>query len=151
MSLGSSFQRTDIFRGTYFRFLIKDIVKTSQPLPEYQVTSYHWHRMGFYTIWTSDKTLVVLCFGIPDDLESSLSNLIELHRDDPFSFHTKIIEGIVKLFDSTLWTWRNFVRDLEKVRPRVKFYQKPSSTNPKLCNFYKPIIHYISRTDSRGK
>jgi hypothetical protein len=77
--------------------------------------SYVWHMMAFYTIWTPSKHLVVLCFGLPVSMKYSLSNLDPLCVDDPLSFHAILSEKVASLYDSSLWSWHDIVRDIEKV------------------------------------
>jgi hypothetical protein len=71
--------------------------------------------MAFYTIWTPSKHLVVLCFGLPAPMKYSLSNLGRLDLGDPLSFHAILTEKVTSLYDASLWSWRNIVRDIEKV------------------------------------
>lgn len=107
---------------SFFRFLIK------QPadLPNRAVfgvqnigASYMWHRLGFFTSWTPSNTLVVLCFDLPLILKDSLSTLLNsanrLGSDDPFSFHAILIEELTVMYDRAVWSWRDLVRDLEKL------------------------------------
>jgi hypothetical protein len=103
--------------GSCFCFLVKDPVKLGlQPSLINDIkTSYVWHKLGFYTIWTPIKGLVVLCFGLPLSVKKSLLDFDHLYLDDPFSFHAILIDKVTTLYDTSLWSWRDLVRGIEKV------------------------------------
>lgn len=104
--------------GSHFRFLVKEAIKPT-PLLNHACPikpSYVWHRLGFYTNWIPSKNALVLCFGLPLFLKQSLSEVAQLHVEDPFSFHTILIEKVIALYDIALWSWRDLVRDSENVR-----------------------------------
>ncbi|KAF8850701.1 hypothetical protein BDZ45DRAFT_186193 [Acephala macrosclerotiorum] len=103
---------------------------------------YVWHRMGFYTMWTPSKSFVVLCFGLPPSLQHSLSNLGLLNLDDPFSFHTLLIEKIAALYDAALWSWRDLIRDLEKNRT------PPQDPQPNYIMMHELARHTIHSSET---
>lgn len=102
--------------GSSFCFKVKEPVK----LPCSVRVSYVWHTMAFYTIWTPSKQLVVLCFGLPATMKCQLSHLGQLTLDNPVSFHAILSQKVATLYDASLWSWRDIVRDIEKVRARIE-------------------------------
>lgn len=105
--------------GSSFCIKIKEPVKPTQHVKFNDSSSvkvpYVWHTMAFYTIWTPSKQLVVLCFGLPVPLKHSLSHLDHLSLDDSLSFHVILTENVISMYDTSLWSWRDIVRDIEKV------------------------------------
>ena len=102
---------------SYFRFLIKEPTNQAPFLTHANnvKTFYTWHKLGFYTTWTPLKSLTVLCFGLAPHLKHLLSNLEQVQLEDPFSFHAIVVEKIIGLYDSSLWSWRDLIRQLEEV------------------------------------
>jgi hypothetical protein len=108
--------------GTQFRFLVKQPNEKQlvfpNNIPKVDVP-YLWHRLGFSTYW-KPLNHVVLCFDLPlsliDSLKASIpASTARLHLDDPFSFHSLLMEGVIELFNAALWSWRNLIRNMEKV------------------------------------
>jgi hypothetical protein len=86
-----------------------------------------WHKPGFFTSWRPSSTAVVLCFDLPpslkDPLLAALINSAAKLLDEPFAFHAILTEKLAAMYDSALWSWRDLVRDLEKV-PMHAFARK---------------------------
>jgi len=107
--------------GSQFRFLVKQPEEKHRAFPNDLPkidAPYLWHRLGFSTYWKPSNS-VVLCFDLPLSLKDSLIASIpasagRFHLDDPFSFHSVLIEGVVERFNVALWSWRNLIRDMEK-------------------------------------
>ena len=111
---------------TFFRFLIKEAREETwanppiNGLPEVSL-GYEWHRLGVFTTWLPANVAVILCFDFPSSVKDALSSsilksTISLRLDDPFAVHVVLIEKLVALYDKALWSCRNLVRDMEKVR-----------------------------------
>lgn len=47
-------------------------------------------------------------------MEYSPSNIDRLGLDDSLSFHAMLTEKVTYIFDASLWSWRDIVRDIEK-------------------------------------
>jgi hypothetical protein len=126
---------------TFFRYQIKNpkepsFIKVGNPddSDNSDDKPYVWHRPGFFTSWRPSNTVVVLCFDLPKpdlpkpgltppppSLKEMLSNrLLEsassLRLDDPFAFHAVLIENLTTKFDESVWSWRDKIRVIEKVR-----------------------------------
>lgn len=116
----SLIEKTD----TFFRFLIKepnDIHTSWSGCTPKINTSYIWHRLGFFTSWTPPNTLVVLCFDLPEVFKSSLTASIldpanEVGAVCPFRFHTILFEKTLDFYNSAVWSFRDAVRGIERVR-----------------------------------
>ncbi|OBT42429.1 hypothetical protein VE00_05993 [Pseudogymnoascus sp. WSF 3629] len=127
-----------------FIFLVKEPVKSNPLLSVANNVkiSYIWHRMGFYTIWSPFKTLVVLCFGLPLPLKYSLSSLAHLSLDNPLSFHAILTEKVIALYDTSLWSWRNLVRDVEQNRTL------PENPQPDYVTMHELARHAIHSSET---
>jgi hypothetical protein len=108
--------------GSLFHFLIKE--PTKPLLPGNNILNigipYLWHRLGFYTFWTPSKDLIALCFDLPQSLIQALSTSLldseaQFQLHDPFSIHTLLVERVITCYDTSLWAWRDVIRELERV------------------------------------
>jgi hypothetical protein len=109
--------------GSIGRFLIKEPAK--RPVPPVNAVystniSYEWHKLRFFTSWRPSNNSVILCFDLPPSLRQSLSTSLkdpvyQLRLEDPFAFHSLLIEEVIVLYDDAVWSWRDLIRDLEKV------------------------------------
>lgn len=108
--------------STYFRLIVK-ILKTPKADGQ-SVTSdapgekdYKWHEMGFIS-FSSDSRSTMLCFDVPleviQGLQTTLSASTE-HLGDSFGLHIPLLEELVKVYDRSVWTMANKVREIEKV------------------------------------
>lgn len=98
---------------TWFRFLVKDVTQDARG-------NYLWHEMTFCSRWTPEGC-TVLCIGTPklfqDLLHDTLSRMWPiLPQSEPFSLHVPIVEAVVAMQDSSIWSVRDAVRSMEKVR-----------------------------------
>jgi hypothetical protein len=101
---------------TWFRFLVKQTASSGNG----STVPYEWYMMGFATKWLPSNQSAVLCFGVPLSLQKSLHNALKSNQEsrgfpDPYSLHVAIVEEVIKLYDTAVWTLRGLVRDIEKV------------------------------------
>lgn len=107
----------------FYRFLIKEPVKkkvTNYPNLNDLDSSYTWHKLAFFISWTPQGKIRILCFDIPSCLQETIYSIIkgpdfQLTAQGPLDINNIIIEETVALFDRSVWSWRDVVRDLEKV------------------------------------
>ena len=108
---------------TWFRHLVKVAAEGSDP-------SYVWHEMTFISQWTPGRC-AILCIGIPASFHLLLHRALlgiwpKLPPSEPYSLHVAVVEAIVSLQDSSVWSVRDVVRSIEKVRPtstlRLRLY-----------------------------
>lgn len=82
--------------------------------------SYKWHEMTFCTRWDAEHS-AVLCIGVDPSFEHLLYDTLnrmwkELPPSDPWSLHVPLLEATVALHDQAVWSVRDIVRNVEKVR-----------------------------------
>lgn len=104
----------DLSTDSWFRFLVK-VCPSSQT----QAIHYVWFEMTFFSSWTPTKCSM-LCIGVPpgfvDVLETSISHISTgVIPSDPFSLHIPLIESMISLQNSSVWSIRDIVRSTEKV------------------------------------
>jgi len=107
----------------FYRFLIKEPVKkksTNYPNLNDFDSSYTWRKLAFFISWTPQGKIRVLCFDIPFSLQETIYSIIkgpdfQLTLQGPLDINNIMIEETVALFDRSVWSWRDVVRDLEKV------------------------------------
>lgn len=123
VSQGRHRRKDDILKmaGSQTRLLVKQPMNTVQYSSKADDinSSYIWHRLGVFIKWTPFNKAVVLCFGLPPSLQQSLQDLSQINLEDPFSFYTIFLEKVLALYDAAIWSWRDLVRELEKVDSSV--------------------------------
>ncbi|KAK7178575.1 hypothetical protein PSPO01_15374 [Paraphaeosphaeria sporulosa] len=100
---------------TWFRVSIKTIGQDPTP-------GYTWHEMTFFSHWTPERC-VFLCIGPPSSFRNLLHDTLsrmwsKLPPSEPYSLHVPIIEVVVAMQDSSVWSVRDTVRSVEKDRLR---------------------------------
>ena len=99
--------------------------------------------MGFFTRWTSNDGHVLFCFDIPLILRDRLKTLfhspsITPKLSDLYSPHVLVIDEIIKLFDTSVWSLRDIVRATEMVKPPS--YAREAA-NSRLQNRLRTVQH----------
>lgn len=84
------------------------------------MVEYKWHEMTFLSLWTPQHTQI-LCIATPREFnEQLLHTLVYLSSDmdpaDPYSLHVPLVEVLLTLYDQSVWSIRDLVREVEKVR-----------------------------------
>ncbi|KAG9234148.1 hypothetical protein BJ875DRAFT_462349 [Amylocarpus encephaloides] len=130
--------------NSHFRFLIKEPVTPKPFAPEHSNAAYKWHKFGYFTSWTPLKKLVVLCFGLPECLQKSITGLEHFSVEDPFWFHTTTIQSVITLYDKNLWAWRDLVRALELNRASA------DDPRPDYIKIHELARHTIHCTETLG-
>jgi hypothetical protein len=95
---------------TWVRVLVKAV--SSDAL------SYTWHEMTFCSRW-DPHTCLVLCIGVNPTFQHLLQQTLsclwsELLPSEPFSLHVPLVQAILELQDSSVWSIRDVVRNIEK-------------------------------------
>lgn len=106
---------------TWFRFFIKQMIQHSSYNSE---PKYIWYEMGFFTHWSKGGDRYVLCFDVPPALQDGVIDaLTSLQKEcivpNAYAFHTLIAVEVVKLYDESIWSIRNVVRQVETARYSV--------------------------------
>ncbi|KAF2474351.1 uncharacterized protein BDR25DRAFT_215887, partial [Lindgomyces ingoldianus] len=81
---------------------------------------YVWHKLTFVSHWLPNRC-AVLCIGVPTSFRCLLHSALlsmwpTIPPFEPYSLHVAVIEAVVSLQDSTVWSVRDIVRSIEKVR-----------------------------------
>ncbi|ORY18334.1 hypothetical protein BCR34DRAFT_529167 [Clohesyomyces aquaticus] len=101
--------------NTWFRLQVKFA-------PEHLGSNYVWHDMTFVSRWNPDRCSV-LCIGVPNSFQHLLNSTLlsmwsRIPPSEPYSLHVPLIEAIVSMQDSSVWSVRDIVRSIEKDRSR---------------------------------
>ena len=101
-----------ICHNTWFRFQIKQLSNVP--------TEYTWNDFTFFTNWTPTGTHTVLCFDVKlkfqSIIHSALSSEVDKMIFDIYHLHSTLISVVLVLYDESVWTLRDHVRDIEKKR-----------------------------------
>jgi len=89
--------------------------------------TYMWYEMNYFSQWSSSRC-TVLCTGAPDLLRTLLAESLSGQREalnfsDAYSMHVPLMDGIIALYDKSVWTLRDSIRHVEKV-----FHSIPPTT-----------------------
>lgn len=116
--------------NSWFRFQIKQLIDRVEP-------SYVWSDLSFLSFWQPDKHKI-LCFDINPIFQNQIFNFLANKPpslpSDIYFLHVAIIEIVLGLFDHSVWTLRDHVRDIERKRM--------SKTEPRTDY---PRLHEIAR------
>ncbi|KAF2196854.1 hypothetical protein GQ43DRAFT_235184 [Delitschia confertaspora ATCC 74209] len=101
--------------NTWFRVLIKTINQDTS-------LSYTWHEMTFFSRWTPAGS-VILCIGASLLFQNLFQEILSqmwsrIPSSEPYSLHVPIIEAIIAMQDTAVWSVRDAVRSVEKDRSR---------------------------------
>ena len=102
--------------------------------------------MGFFTRWTSNGGHVLFCFDIPLILRDRLKTLflspsITPKLSDLYSPHVLVIDEIIKLFDTSVWSLRDIVRATEMVKLPSYATGQREVANSHLQNRLRTVQH----------
>ncbi|KAF9691615.1 hypothetical protein EKO04_010517 [Ascochyta lentis] len=97
----------------WYRILIKMATRDAK-------SSYTWHEMTFCSLWTPNRN-IVLCIGVPSLFGKLLQNALSrmetaLPAAEPYSLHVPLLEAIISMQDTSVWSLRDIVRGIEKDR-----------------------------------
>jgi len=100
--------------ASIFRFLVKQLESTGN-----NQGKYYWHEMSFFSKWVPSCSQTVICFDVPQALYLHLHKTLFLtqqtYQNNVYYLHTKIVEGILDLYDKAVWALRDVVREVESV------------------------------------
>lgn len=93
----------------------RTLIKTAQIN---DVMTYKWHEMTFCLRWDS-KCCAVLCLGVDSSFEDKLQDNLNhmwsgFQGQEPESLLAPLIEVIVTMYDQSVWSIRDVVRQVEK-------------------------------------
>ncbi|KAH7381533.1 hypothetical protein BKA66DRAFT_464397 [Pyrenochaeta sp. MPI-SDFR-AT-0127] len=100
----------------WLRILVKAVSSQEKP-------GYKWQEMTFCSRW-EPANCSILCIGVNTSFQTLFREILprvwpELPSSNPYSLHIPIIETIIAMHDSSVWSLRNIVRDVEKGRTHL--------------------------------
>ncbi|KAK5268244.1 hypothetical protein LTR99_003178 [Exophiala xenobiotica] len=110
-----------VIKTSWSKFLVKQLDSDSlHPSKSDEWYGYQWYEMCFYVYAVSDGATVVFCINTPPIFRDNLIRALEANKcglptDASAFFQATILAEVVKLYDTSIWTLRNHVRQLEKV------------------------------------
>ncbi|TKA72098.1 hypothetical protein B0A49_03784 [Cryomyces minteri] len=123
---------------SWFRFMVKHARET----PHEEKVTYTWQKVSVFTRWSLSAQKVTLCFDYPSItsywLERTTYNMDAEGRLDPYFHQVSLVEETVNLFDASVWSLRDLIRNVETSR---KLHLDPSK--PPKPDFEQ--LHEISR------
>ncbi|KAH7401712.1 hypothetical protein DE146DRAFT_440031 [Phaeosphaeria sp. MPI-PUGE-AT-0046c] len=97
---------------TWFRVLVKNV--------SHDASSYTWQEMTFCSRW-NPQSCIILCSGVDPAFQHLLRQTLarlwpRIPHAEPFSLHVPLVQTILELQDSSVWSIRDVVRTIEKGR-----------------------------------
>ena len=102
---------------TWFCFLIKQVFRNN----DHEAASYTWQYLRVFAKWSFEhQTHVLVCFDAAPDFPTRLLQAFTakhavLALGGPYAIHVAIIEEVMSLFNRSVWSLRDMVRDIELV------------------------------------
>lgn len=96
----------------WFRVLVKSTHSAKN-------LSYNWHHMTFCFRWDPERCSI-LCIGVGPLFQSLLQETLQrmeplMQHSEPYSMLVPLIEAIVAMYDQSVWSVRDVIREAEKV------------------------------------
>ena len=117
--------------NTWFRFQIKQLCDGPH--------AYVWYDLTFFTVWNSLGFQGVLCFDIHPAFQDQIYDVLMHYcshslQGQAYQLHPAFVAHVLELFDHSVWTLRDRVRDIEK--------RRMDKTEPETDY---PLLHEIAR------
>ena len=79
-----------------------------------------WYEMGFVVHWKAPNSVSILCFDLPEQLQTSLRSALSQRTEDidltnPYTILSVILDELIPLYDDSVWSLRNHVCKVESV------------------------------------
>ena len=80
--------------------------------------SYTWQQPALFVKWqATDTRRLILTLDASRDLQRQWDiRLPDIDDRDPYAWQVVFVEEVVKLYDKSVWSLRDLVRNVEKVR-----------------------------------
>ena len=103
--------------GSWFRFLVKQLKSQQIQMQK----EYRWYEMSFFIHSLSNGAVTAFCIDVPptfpDELCTTLPASTWLQSSNRGEcLQSAIIREVLNLYDISIWTLRDVVRDIETVR-----------------------------------
>ncbi|KAI1374354.1 hypothetical protein F4677DRAFT_461415 [Hypoxylon crocopeplum] len=137
--------------STWSRALVKHFDPLSMPMADFDI-QYRWLKLNLFTRWIKPRKMVILAFDPVGIIQDRLFGMLlqrlgreELH--DPYWPYTRILEELVALQGTTVWSLRDLIRttELSPSRDHRNLQGKPKYNYSRLHDIARHAIH-ISET-----
>ncbi|KAI1101737.1 hypothetical protein F4804DRAFT_289169 [Jackrogersella minutella] len=139
--------------STWSRTLVKHFA--APPIPA--VTPdihYRWLKFNLFTRWIESGRMVIVAFDPVDIVreglcESLLQNISQDELQDPFWPYIRILEELVSLQGTSIWSLRNLIRttELSPTRDHRNLRNKPKYNYSRLHDIARHAIHVSETLD----
>ncbi|KIW31365.1 hypothetical protein, variant 1 [Cladophialophora immunda] len=128
---------------SWFQFLVKQLRAGANTFQQEYV--YEWYEMEFFMYVLSSGASVAFCIDTPPAFQNGLLEALNSGRNDPpkdaMAFlQCAVVAEVSRLYDVSVWTLRDKVRELEKIRSAAR-YLESGLDFPRLHDLARHIIH----------
>ncbi|OQV06278.1 hypothetical protein CLAIMM_10867 isoform 6 [Cladophialophora immunda] len=129
--------------ASWFQFLVKQLRAGANTFQQEYV--YEWYEMEFFMYVLSSGASVAFCIDTPPAFQNGLLEALNSGRNDPpkdaMAFlQCAVVAEVSRLYDVSVWTLRDKVRELEKIRSAAR-YLESGLDFPRLHDLARHIIH----------
>ncbi|KAI0138986.1 hypothetical protein F4776DRAFT_45605 [Hypoxylon sp. NC0597] len=139
--------------STWSRALVKQFTASSKPEGDSEI-KYQWLKYNLFTRWAFPGRIMILVFDPVESIQKRLctilmQNLEEKELRDPYWPYAHILEEIVSLQDTSVWSLRNLVRttELSPTRDHRYLREKPKHNYSRLHDIARHAIHVSETLD----
>ena len=105
--------------------------------------SYKWHNFNFFTRWRAPNIHQTLCFDVEPEFESEIIQTLNSRtfseQDDGYMPHSLLTSVVIKNFDASVWSLRDWIRYIEQ--NRMKDTKSPETDYPLLHELARHAFH----------
>lgn len=94
----------------WYTFKIKQVINSPTKV------EYYWTQVSVFTRWNVQNSMgLVLCLDCPSPALEVLKQDLVLGKICPSTCHVRFLETVRDLYNSSVWSLRDYVRELERV------------------------------------
>ncbi|KAI2464729.1 hypothetical protein F4781DRAFT_411966 [Annulohypoxylon bovei var. microspora] len=142
--------------STWSRALVKHFAesKNSRDKADKPDIHYGWLKFNIFTRWVTPGKMVILAFDPVDKIQEWLCSeflqyLSQEELQDPYWPYTRILEQLVSLHGTSVWSLRNLIRttELSPSRDHRNLRNKPKHNYSRLHDIARHAIHVSETLD----
>lgn len=93
---------------------------------------WEWYEMGFVACWNSSGPVTLVCFHVPERMQSNVQSLFGVNAVDtsaPYAVFSLISDALLRLYDDSVWSIRNHISQWEAVGRSFHIFDEKYNTH----------------------
>ncbi|CAI6342361.1 unnamed protein product [Periconia digitata] len=86
---------------------------------------WEWYEMGFIACWNPSGLVTLVCFDVPERMQSNFQSLFDANTVDTSSPHavfSLVSDALLRVYDDSVWSLRNHISQWEARRAQETDY-----------------------------